>query len=128
MRWIAFWESFESTVHTNSELSDVKKFNYLNFQLQCSAWEAVSGRALTVANYHWAIDTLKKKFGCKHLIVNGHMDALLQVEGVPSSQNSRALRKLLDSVSSHIHSLQSLGVEPDSSVARSLSLTGSLVC
>ena len=42
------------------------------------------------------------------------MDALLQVESVSSSQNARALRKLLDGVSSHVHSLQSLGVEPDS--------------
>ena len=31
-----------------------------------------------------------------------------------SSQNSRALRKLLDGVNSHIHSLQSLGVEQGS--------------
>ena len=36
------------------------------------------------------------------------------MEAVTSSQNSRALRKLLDSVNSHIHSLQPLGVEPDS--------------
>ena len=42
------------------------------------------------------------------------MDALLQVEAVTSSQNTRALRKLLDGVNSHIHSLQSLGVEQDS--------------
>ena len=43
-----------------------------------------------------------------------HTDALLQVEAVTSSQNTRALRKLLDGVNSHIHSLQSLGVEQDS--------------
>ena len=36
------------------------------------------------------------------------------MEAVTSSQNTRALKKLLDSVNSHIHSLQSLGVEPDS--------------
>ena len=72
------------------------------------------GLALTAANYRQAIETLKKRFGCKQLIVNKHMDALLQVEPVTSSQNTRALRKLLDSVNSHIHSLQSLGVEPDS--------------
>ena len=53
-------------------------------------------------------------YKCKQLIVNKHMDALLQVEAVTSSQNTRALRKLLDSVNTHIHSLRSLGVEPDS--------------
>ena len=61
------------------------------------------------------------------------MDALLQVEAVTLSQNTRALRKLLDSINSHIHTLQSLGVEPDSyssllcPAARSLKMTGSLI-
>ena len=92
----------------------MEKFNYLNSLLERSAQEAVSGLALTAANYRQAIETLKKRFGCKQLIVNKHMDALLQVEAVTSSQNTRGLRKLLDSVNSHIHSLQSLGVEPGS--------------
>jgi hypothetical protein len=113
-RWTAFWESFESAVHNNVELSEVEKFNYLNSLLERSAREAISGLALTAANYGKAIETLKKRFGCKQLIVNKHMDALLQVEAVTSSQNTRALRKLLDGVNSHIHSLQSLGVEQDS--------------
>ena len=113
-RWTAFWESFESAVHNNSELSEVEKFNYLNTLLDRSAREAVSGLALTAANYGKAIETLKKRFGCKQLIVNKHMDALLHVEAVTSSQNTRALRKLLDGVNSHIHSLQSLGVEQGS--------------
>lgn len=114
VKWTAFWESFESAIHRNTELSEVEKFNYLNSLLERSAREAVSGLALTAANYHQAIETLKKRFGCKQLIVNKHMDALLQVEAVTSSQNPRALRKLLDSVSSHIHSLQFLGVEQGS--------------
>ena len=113
-RWTAFWESFESAVHNNSELSEVEKFNYLNSLLERSAREAVSGLALTTANYSKAIETLKRRFGCKQLIINKHMDALLQVEAVTSSQNSRGLRKLLDGVNSHIHSLQSLGVEQGS--------------
>ena len=48
------------------------------------------------------------------------MDALLHVEGVTSSQNVRALRRLFDTVSSHVRSLKSLGVEPES--------YGSLLC
>ena len=74
----------------------------------------MSGLALTSANYHQAIETLKKRFGCKQLIVSQHMDALLQLDAVTSSQNMKALRKLLDGVNSHIHSLQSLGVTQDS--------------
>jgi len=42
----------------------------------------VSGLALTAANYRQAIETLKKRFGCKQLIINKHMDTLLQIDAV----------------------------------------------
>ena len=113
-KWISFWESFESAVHNNDDLSDIEKFNYLTSLSERSAREAVSGLALTAANYHKAIDTLKKRFGCKQQIVNKHMDALLQVEAIVSSQNTRALRRLFDDISCHVRSLKSLGIESDS--------------
>ena len=46
--------------------------------------------------------------------MNKHMDALLQVEAVISSQNTRALRRLFDNINCHVHSLRSLGIESDS--------------
>ena len=109
-KWTSFWESFESAVHSNDDLSDIEKFSYLTSLLERSAREAVSGLALTAANYHKAIDTLKKRFGCKQQIVNKHMDALLQVEAIVSSQNTRALRRLFDNISCHVRSLKSLGI------------------
>ena len=113
-QWTSFWESFESAVHKDEELSDIEKFNYLNSLLERSAREAVAGLALTAANYHKAIDTLKKRFGCKQQIVNKHMDALLQIEAVASSQNTKALRKLFDNIRCHVRSLKSLRVESKS--------------
>lgn len=74
----------------------------------------MSGLSLTATNYQKAIDTLKKRFGCKQQIVNKRMDALLQIEAVISSQNTRALRRLFDNVSCHVRSLNSLGVESNS--------------
>ena len=119
-KWTSFWDSFESAVHSNGELSDVEKFNYLTSLLERSACESISGLALTAANYPKAIDTLKKRFGSKQQIVNKHMDVLLHVEAVTSPQNIRALHRLFDNVSSHVRGLQSLGVEPRS--------YGSLLC
>jgi len=119
-KWTSFWESFEAAVHHNDDLSEIEKFNYLTSLLERLAREAISGLALTAANYHQAVATLKKRFGSKQQIVNKHMDALLQVECVTSSQNIRALRRLFDNISSHVRSLKSLGVEPES--------YGSLLC
>ena len=107
-------ESFESAVHDNDELSDIEKFNYLDSLLKCSAREAVSGLALTAANYQKVNDTFKGRFGCKKQIVNKHMVALLQVEAVVSSQNTRALRRLFVNISCYIRSLKSVGVESKS--------------
>jgi hypothetical protein len=112
-KWVSFWESFESAVHDNKDLSDIEKFNYLSSLLERSAREAIAGLALTSTNYHQAIDTLKRRFGSKQQIVNKHVDTLLQLEGVTSSQNTRALRRLFDNISSHVRSLRSLGVGSD---------------
>lgn len=54
-KWTSFWESFESAIHNNRDLSDIEKFNYLSTLLERSAREAISGLALTSTNYHQAI-------------------------------------------------------------------------
>ena len=113
-KWTSFWDSFESAVHNNRELSDIGKFNYLTSLLKRSAREAISGVSLTTTNYHKAIETLQKRFRSKQQIINKYMDVLLYVEAVHFTQNTRALCSLFDNVSSHVHSLQSLAAEPNS--------------
>ena len=49
--WITFWDSFNSAIHSNNELSNVDKFNYLNSVLKRSAAKAILGLTLTSANY-----------------------------------------------------------------------------
>ncbi len=112
--WTTFWDSYESAIHHNAELSDIDKFNYVKSLLERTTHEAVAGLTLTSANYHEAIATLKKRFGNKQQIVNKHMDVLLHLESVTSHQNLKGLRHLHDHVESHIRSLCSLGVESDS--------------
>ena len=60
LKWPAFWDSFESAVHKNCDLSDVDKFNYLKSLLEHTAYEAIAGLALSSANYTEALDLLKK--------------------------------------------------------------------
>ena len=44
--WMAFWDSFEATIHNNDKLSSADKFNNLNTLLENSA-AAVAGLTLT---------------------------------------------------------------------------------
>ena len=75
---------------------------------------------MSAANYQKAIETLEKRFGSKQQIKDKHMDALLHLEAVTSPHNVKALCRLFDNVSSHVRSLDSLGMEPQS--------YGSLLC
>jgi hypothetical protein len=113
-KWVSFWDAFESSIHNNSDLTDIDKFNYLQSFLESTAYEVVSGLTLTSSNYSEAVDTLKKRFGNPQLIINKHMDALLALPAVTSHSDLKGLRHLYDSVESHIRGLRSLGVLPDS--------------
>ena len=111
--WNTFWESYDSAVHRNRDLSEIDKFNYLNSLLTGTAREAVSGLSLTTAYYAEAVAILKKRFGNADRIKARHMDILMNIEPVTSSRDLKALRKLHDLVESHVRSLKALGVEAD---------------
>lgn len=113
-RWSTFWDSFESSVHGNPDLSDVDKFNYLNSLLEGTAAESVSGLKLTAANYNEAIVILKKRFGNKQQIITKHMEVLLSIDPVTSQYNIKGLQHLFDSVESQVRGLQVLGVAAES--------------
>ena len=69
--------------------------------------------SVTSANYTEAVSILTKRFGGRQQIVNKHIEALLNMEPVQSC-NIKLLRHLLDQVESHVRSLKSLDVQPDS--------------
>lgn len=112
--WTSFWDSFESAIHLNEDLTDIDKFNYLRSLMEHSALEAITGLTLSSANYAEAISILKKRFGDKQQQITKHMEALLELEPVPSPRDLKSLRKLYDKVEAHIRCLKSLGVTASS--------------
>ena len=112
--WSPFWDSFNSAIHKNPDLSKVDKFNYLRSMVTHVALEAISGLTLTDANYDEAIEILTKRYGNKQLIINKHMEQLLSTEAVTSQHDVRGLRHLYDLVESNVRSLKSLEVQPES--------------
>ena len=112
--WTPFWDSFNSAIHANPDLSKVDKFNYLRSMVSHSALEAISGLTLTGDNYDEAIEILQKRFGNKQLIINKHMEQLLNVDSVTSPYDVKGLRHLYDVIESNVRSLKSLGVKAES--------------
>ena len=98
MKWVTFWDAFNSSIHNNPSLSSVDKFNYLVSLLESSAAETIAGLSITSANYEEAVSALKKRFGNPQLIINSHMEALLGVGAVSSHHDIKGLEKLSDTV------------------------------
>ena len=122
-QWVTFWDTFESSIHSNPSLTRIDKFNYLSSLLESTAAEAISGLTaaeaisglkLTAANYEEAITSLKRRFGNRQLIVNRHMEILMNLDTVSSHHNLRAVRHLFDVVEANIRGLRGLGVPSES--------------
>ncbi len=109
-KWITFWDSFESAIHNNNDISKIDKFNYLNSLLEGTALR--QGLTLTGANYDAAIEILRDRFGQPQQIITAHMDELLKI---PASTGDRlsSLRFIYDKISVHVRALDSLGVSSD---------------
>ena len=72
--WQEFYDTFDSSVHKNSSLSDVDRFNYLRNLVEGPAYSTIAGLELTGANYKAALNLLKERFGQKRIIINCHME------------------------------------------------------
>ncbi|GFU88782.1 integrase catalytic domain-containing protein [Trichonephila clavipes] len=92
----SFWARFKSAVHENSSLNDVDKFSYLKSVVTSDAELAIRGLTLTSENYAKAIKILENRFGRKELIVDFHMNRLLNLTPVRKSFDVIALRNLYD--------------------------------
>ena len=57
--WQTFWDQFNSSIHSNEDISDVNKFNYLHSFICDEAREIISGIAPTSSNYKTAVDILQ---------------------------------------------------------------------
>ncbi|GFV29821.1 integrase catalytic domain-containing protein [Trichonephila clavipes] len=92
----SFWARFKSAVHENSSLNDVDKFSYLKSVVTSDAELAIRGLTLTSENYAKAMKILENRFGRKELIVDFHMNRLLNLTPVRKSFDVIALRNLYD--------------------------------
>ena len=114
MSWQSFWDSFEAAVHNNEDVSKVDKFNYLKSLLDGPAASTIAGFTLTAENYETAVKILNERYGNDQVIVSRHMDALLSLEGVTNVDEIKKVRKLYDTIETHLRSLQNLGVSSES--------------
>ena len=94
--WAPFWDCFASAVHENSQLDNIEKFQYLKSLSEKTAAETISGLPLTSSNYLEAIELSKARYSDKQIIISKHMDKLMQLPRVSSSEDLEKLRFIYD--------------------------------
>ncbi|XP_074611009.1 uncharacterized protein LOC141865576 [Acropora palmata] len=80
--WQEFWDSFQSSIDGNDNLSAVDKFSYLKSLVQEPARSTIAGFALTAVNYDAAVQALKKRYGKEIAIQRAHVNDLLNLSPV----------------------------------------------
>ena len=104
-----FWESFESSVHENTGVSAIDKFNYLRALLEGTAARSIQGFALTEGNYSAAIDILKERFGKPQHVISGHMKDFMKIPSCTSDKPSQ-LHAIYDNIHASVRGLEALGI------------------
>ena len=111
LRWQAFWDTFEATIHKNDSLHKIDKFNYLRSQLEGDALKSIAGLELTHANYDVAIEILKERYGNVQLIIENHYAKLSDMS--TASNKTNVLRSTFNTIEQHLRSLEALGEDID---------------
>ena len=110
LEWDTFKETFDAIVGDKSDYTNVEKFQYLKANLSGPAQTCIAGFPVVGANYTAAYKLLNERFGNEHLVIQAHMKQITQVKRVTRGTGAE-LRKLSDSIQSHVRSLETKGVD-----------------
>lgn len=105
--WHAFFDMFNSLIHSNPDLSDTQRFHYLRSSLKGDAAEIVSSLEISGNNYADAWARLRERYDNKRLIIQNHIKAMFDLPTV-KKENGTAIRQILDGVLKHTRALRAL--------------------
>ncbi|CAB4030027.1 integrase core domain, partial, partial [Paramuricea clavata] len=109
--WQGFWDQYQVSIHSNINISDIDKFNYLKGCVKGEALAAISGLTLTSDNYQEAVQVLKDRFGNEQVLISAHMESLLKINKIKSVDNIKGLRILYSHVENCMRNLKSLKLD-----------------
>ena len=90
----------------------MQKLAYLKSFLLGPAAESIQGYTLTKDYYSLVVEFLKKRFGRKRLIIEAHMDEIIDLSKFDTTENYE-MRSFLDTLKSNLRSVVPLGVQTE---------------
>ncbi|KAG0422904.1 hypothetical protein HPB47_001301 [Ixodes persulcatus] len=112
--WQGFWDHLNVTIHANPDLPPIEKFKYLMTYQQTTLNAPVEGIRLSDQNYELAVRTLQDRFGRRDILIDDHIDQLLNLPVINTSSDVAKLRQLHDAIRFRTTSLEGLDVPPSS--------------
>lgn len=106
--WMEFRDTFDSLINKNDSISHIQKYHYLRAALEGGAAQVIRSLEFSAANYTVAWDTLLKRYNNDNLLVSNHVKSIFNIP-VLQVESASELRKMLDILSKHLQSLESLG-------------------
>ncbi|XP_066150296.1 uncharacterized protein [Euwallacea fornicatus] len=107
-KWINFRDSFDSLVNSQTTLSNIDKFNYLNNALEGEAARAIHSLSISETNYSHAWKKLRDRYENSEELIAYHTRALFGL--TPMTRGSYSdLRRLIDDLHNHLIALRSMG-------------------
>lgn len=107
-KWLFFKNSFETTVHQDEDLTNMQKHQYLVGVLRGEARSAIEGFTISNENYEEAWTLLKDTYDNEVMIVETHMEELLNFPAITKDEKAESLRLLVWHIQTHISSLKTL--------------------
>ncbi|XP_074027266.1 uncharacterized protein [Leptinotarsa decemlineata] len=103
-----FYEIFSLVVDGDDDRSDVEKYSHLMDALEGPAKAVVQSNSASALNYKAALDALIERYDRPRLIAFAHLQSLDNAPIVTNSNNSKALRSLVDIFTENISALEKM--------------------
>jgi len=104
--WFPFFDIFNSVIHSNTSLSNTQRFQNMRASLT-DASAVISSLELSDANYGVAWAILREWYDNKHVIIQTHVNAILDLPTM-TRENPIDLRRISNGISKYLHALQAL--------------------
>lgn len=111
--WKRFSETFQSMIHSNENIPNIQKFQYLVTSLDGCAAKIIESIELTDANYAVAWELLKRRFDDPRAIKKKHIQCLFTMPKM-EKESAMTIRGLADYTLKRLRVLKSLNLPTDS--------------
>ncbi|XP_064638310.1 uncharacterized protein LOC135494325 [Lineus longissimus] len=113
--WQPFWERFVVEIHTNPNLTDLNRFDYLYGLLDGDALDTVRDLIPSSANYVTLKETLCETFGREQKVIQVHVLRLIHLD--KPELKGTSLRSFYNSIKTDLRSLANLKVSVNESAS-----------